>query len=201
MTVLALRHAAHVNGVAALHGRVSREMWKAVYGVANAKDVPIGHVTNGVHPRTWLHPEAETFWRRQIGLDLDDATPAVSRWADAKDAAPEDFWNAPDSHCGASSSTSSASVRSWSRRQESGATALNGLAQALSTLRDDALTIGFARRFATYKRAPLIFRDLMRRLTESPRRRRAAGPDRLRRQGPPARSSGGQDYARSRSTR
>jgi glycogen phosphorylase len=159
MTVLALRHANQVNGVAALHGRVSREMWKAVYGAANAKDVPIGHITNGVHPRTWLHPEAEVFWRRQIGLELDDATPAVSRWADAKDAAPEDFW----------------ALRSSLRRQlvhfvrdrlmaaaHKRGEGVEGVAEAMLTLRDDALTIGFARRFATYKRAPLIFRELRR---------------------------------------
>ncbi|MBL9118500.1 MAG: alpha-glucan family phosphorylase [Phycisphaerae bacterium] len=162
MTVLALRHAAQVNGVAALHGRVSREMWKSVYGVANAKDVPIGHITNGVHPRTWLHPEAETFWRRQIGLDLDDGTPAVSRWADAKDASPEDFWNLRTSLRRQLIHFVRGRLVEAACKRGDGA---EGAAEAVSTLREDALTIGFARRFATYKRAPLIFRDL-RRLTD-----------------------------------
>ncbi len=191
MTVLALRHAESVNGVAALHGRVSREMWKTVYGAANAKDVPIGHITNGVHPRTWIHPEAETFWRRQIGLDLDDASPSVGRWSDAKDASPEDFWN----------------LRSSLRRQlvhfvreRTAHAALKrgdgaeGVAQALSTFREDALTLGFARRFATYKRAPLIFHDLDRLLSllsddERPVQIVFAGKAHPR-------DRGGQDYAR-----
>lgn len=159
MTVLALRHANHVNGVAALHGRVSREMWKGIYGLANAKDVPIGHVTNGVHPRTWLHPQAEAFWRRQIGLDLDDATPAVSRWAEAKEADAEDFW--------ALRRSLRRQLVHFVRERLVAAAHRRGegpdvVAEALDTLREDALTIGFARRFATYKRAPLIFRDLRR---------------------------------------
>lgn len=159
MTVLALRHAAQVNGVAALHGRVSREMWKGIYGAANAKDVPIGHVTNGVHPRTWIHPEAESFWRRHIGLDLDEATPAVSRWAEAKDAPPEEFWQLRTSlrrqlvHF-----IRERSIHASQRRGDGA----EDIGAAVSIFRDDALTIGFARRFATYKRAPLIFRDMKR---------------------------------------
>ena len=159
MTVLALRCAANVNGVAALHGRVSREMWRSVYGAATAKEVPITHVTNGVHPRTWLHPEAEAFWRRQIGLDLDDATPAVSRWADAKDAAPEDFWELRLSLRRQLVQFVRGRLIDAALRRGEGA---EGVAEAARTLREDALTLGFARRFATYKRAPLIFRDLRR---------------------------------------
>ena len=92
MTVLALRTAEHVNGVAALHGRVSREMWQQVYGVADAALVPIGHVTNGVHARTWLAPEAETFWKRSIGLDLDTIERGKDPWAAAEKADAGEFW-------------------------------------------------------------------------------------------------------------
>ncbi|MDZ4828738.1 MAG: alpha-glucan family phosphorylase [Phycisphaerae bacterium] len=159
MTVIALRLAQHVNGVAALHGRVSREMWKSVYRVNDAKHVPIGHVTNGVHPRTWMRPEAETFWRRQIGLDLDDATPSISRWSDARDADPEEFWALRTSlRAQLVHFIRDRLVRQAMRRCED----VDSIAEAVSMLRNDVLTIGFARRFATYKRAPLIFRDMKR---------------------------------------
>ncbi len=191
MTVLALRLAEHVNGVAALHGRVSREMWKAVYRVADAKQVPIGHITNGVHPRTWIHPEAEGFWRRQIGLDLDEATPAISRWGDAKDADAEEFWRLRSSlrrqlvHFVRDRTTRAVQRRGEGPEQ---------IAEALTTFRDDALTIGFARRFATYKRAPLIFRDMRRLMSlladqERPLQIVFAGKAHPR-------DKGGQDFAR-----
>lgn len=159
MTVLALRMAAYVNGVAALHGRVSREMWKEVYGLADASLVPIGHVTNGVHPRNWIHPLAESFWRSQIGLDLDDVSPTMARWAAAKEADPEEFWSLRDSlRRGLVHFVRSRLVRAAMRRSEEP----EAIVDALSALREDALTIGFARRFATYKRAPLVFHDLKR---------------------------------------
>ncbi|MFM7260675.1 MAG: alpha-glucan family phosphorylase, partial [bacterium] len=63
MTVVCLRLAEKINGVAKLHGEVSREMWKAAYGAKKAKDVPIGHVTNGIHVATWLDPRAAEFWK------------------------------------------------------------------------------------------------------------------------------------------
>lgn len=159
MTVLALRFAQFVNGVAALHGRVSREMWRHIYNVEDPRQVPIGHVTNGVHPRTWLHPQAEDFWRSQMGLDLDDATPSLARWAEAKEVDPEEFWALRLSlrrqlvHF-----IRDRLARAAMRRGEGP----ESIAAALGIFREDALTIGFARRFATYKRAPLIFRDLRR---------------------------------------
>ena len=63
MTVLCLRLAAKVNGVAKLHGEVSRAMWTAAYGVKSAAKVPIFSITNGVHLSTWMHPLARDFWR------------------------------------------------------------------------------------------------------------------------------------------
>jgi starch phosphorylase len=159
MTVLALRMAAHVNGVSALHGRVSREMWKEVYGLADPSLVTIGHITNGVHPRNWIHPLAESFWRSQIGLDLDDVSPTMARWASAKEVDPEEFWSLRDAlRRGLVHFVRSRLVRAAMRR----AAEPEAIVEALAALREDALTIGFARRFATYKRAPLIFHDLKR---------------------------------------
>jgi starch phosphorylase len=156
MTVLALRTAEHVNGVAALHGRVSREMWQQVYGVADAALVPIGHVTNGVHARTWLAPEAETFWKRSIGLDLDTIERGKDPWAAAEKADAGEFW-AMRSQLRARlvQFIRERLVRQARRRGEAPEVVL----RASQAFDPNALTIGFARRFATYKRAPLIFRE------------------------------------------
>jgi len=156
MTVLALRTAEHVNGVAALHGRVSREMWQQVYGVADAALVPIGHVTNGVHARTWLAPEAETFWKRSIGLDLDTIERGKDPWAAAEKADAGEFW--------AMRSQLRARLVQFIRERLARQARRRGEApevvlRASQAFDPNALTIGFARRFATYKRAPLIFRE------------------------------------------
>lgn len=156
MTVLALRTAEHVNGVAALHGRVSREMWQQVYGVADAALVPIGHVTNGVHARTWLAPEAETFWKRTIGLDLDTIERGKDPWAAAEKADAGEFWAMrAQLRARLVQFIRERLARQARRRGEAPEVVL----RASQAFDPNALTIGFARRFATYKRAPLIFRE------------------------------------------
>jgi len=156
MTVLALRTAEHVNGVAALHGRVSREMWQQVYGVADAAMVPIGHVTNGVHARTWLAPEAETFWKRSIGLDLDTIERGKDPWAAAEKADAGEFWAMRAQLRARLVQFIRERLTRQARRRGEAPEAVLRASQAFDP---NALTIGFARRFATYKRAPLIFRE------------------------------------------
>jgi len=156
MTVLALRTAEHVNGVAALHGRVSREMWQQVYGVADAAMVPIGHVTNGVHARTWLAPEAETFWKRSIGLDLDTIERGKDPWAAAEKADAGEFWAMRSQLRARLVQFIRERLARQARRRGEAPEAVLRASQAFDP---NALTIGFARRFATYKRAPLIFRE------------------------------------------
>jgi starch phosphorylase len=156
MTVLALRTAEHVNGVAALHGRVSREMWQGVYGVQDPALVPIGHVTNGVHSRTWLAPAAEAFWKRTVGLDLDTVEQGRDPWAGVLSAPPEAFWAMRhELRTRLVQFIRQRLARQATRRGETPEQVL----RAQQSFRPDALTIGFARRFATYKRAPLIFRE------------------------------------------
>ncbi len=157
MTVLALRLAAHVNGVATLHGEVSREMWHGVHPeAATVSEVPIGSITNGVHPGTWMDPAAAEFWRRTIRLKTNIARPDEKTWAKATGVDPEAAWDLRNRL----RSRLVRFVRERAVRQavERGATPDEVLA-AGEVLREDALTIGFARRFATYKRAPLVFRD------------------------------------------
>jgi starch phosphorylase len=157
MTVLALRLAAHVNGVAKLHGEVSREMWHGVYPeAATVGEVPIGSITNGVHPGTWMDPAAAAFWRRTIRLRTEVARPDETTWSKATGIDPAAAWDLRNRL----RSRLVRFVRERAVRQavERGASPDEVLA-AGQVLREDALTIGFARRFATYKRAPLVFRD------------------------------------------
>jgi starch phosphorylase len=156
MTILALRLSAHVNGVSRLHGKVSREMWRGVYGVKSAARVPIGHVTNGIHTQTWLAPEAEPLYQRFLRPRWIGATPKDNWAARATEIPPREFW--------ALRNTLRAKLVNFIRdRLVEQIQRRVGSVEDLTAARDmfDAgtLTIGFARRFATYKRAPLIFRD------------------------------------------
>jgi glycogen phosphorylase len=140
MTVLALRLSRHCNGVSALHGEVSREMWKRVYNATDAKDVPIRHVTNGVHARTWLAPEM---------------IPIHERYPDPAKIPDQELWSI---HC-----TLKRKLVRFARQRLADQAIRRGdaagLRNASDALDENALTIGFARRFATYKRAPLIFKQ------------------------------------------
>ncbi|MCE2882740.1 MAG: alpha-glucan family phosphorylase [Planctomycetaceae bacterium] len=159
MTVLCLRLASRVNGVAKLHGEVSRDMWRGAYGVKKAKEVPIGHVTNGVHVGSWLDPRAAAFWKHECGIDAYASTPRNRAWRKAASADPAAFW--------AMRGMLRASVVRFARERLVRAATRRGDApmaveEFAGILDPNALTIGFARRFATYKRAPLVFTDVER---------------------------------------
>ena len=158
MTVLALRMAGRVNGVSKLHGRVSREMWHEIYSCP-VDEVPIGSITNGVHVPTWIAPEARSFWRRSVGIDLTRASPDANPWAAVRNVGNAEFWGMRR----ALRHKLVEFVRGRLRRQAMarGEGPLEVMC-AGEAFRDDVLTIGFARRFATYKRAPLIFHDVER---------------------------------------
>lgn len=156
MTALALRMAEHCNGVAALHGRVSREMWMHLYDRSDPAQVPIVHVTNGVHLGTWTDPTAKAFWRTEAQIDLDQPNLDRDPWTDAMRVDPVRFWTMRHHWRRRLVRTLRSRLeRQAMRRGEEPIEAL----LAGEMLRDDALTICFARRFATYKRAPLIFTD------------------------------------------
>jgi starch phosphorylase len=127
LTPFALKTAKYANGVSALHGEVSREMWHALWPGAPVNEVPITSITNGVHQRTWVSPELEQL--------LGDTDPQFER---ARDVADRPLW---DAHLGAK--------RRLFR--------FIGETRGVRELDPEVLTIGFARRFATYKRASLLF--------------------------------------------
>jgi starch phosphorylase len=144
MTILALRLSRHCNGVSALHGEVSREMWKKVYNTTDAARVPIKHVTNGIHIQTWLAPEMKAVYDKYLKPNWFKCTDRAGFFAGAKRIPDSELW----------------SIRGTLKRQLIGFVRQRLMRPDI--LREDILTIGFARRFATYKRAPLIFQDAKR---------------------------------------
>ncbi|MEA3335981.1 MAG: alpha-glucan family phosphorylase [Chloroflexota bacterium] len=157
MTVLAMRMAGRINAVARLHGEVSRAMWHWLWPDTPVDEVPISYVTNGVHLETWLGPEMVALLDNYLPEDwkdrLDD--PAVLDLID--DIPDEDFWAAQQSAKGRLIEFVRERARARSIRQGESPAVLEQIDDILDP---NALTIGFARRFATYKRATLIFRDM-----------------------------------------
>ena len=157
MPVLALHLSERANAVSELHGRVSRKMWNFLWPDKAEKDVPIGYVTNGVHTRTWL--------ARRMGLLFDTYLP--EGWAEHIDdlAYWEPVRNIPDEELWAVMRHLKNKLVGFANEKTRQAW-LNGTITATQAVAGGvfldpyALTIGFARRFATYKRANLIFHDL-----------------------------------------
>ena len=136
MTVLSLRGSTAANGVSALHGRVSREMWGSLWPDRAVADVPIGHVTNGVHPLFFTHPDARELFDQY-----------VPGWR-------ERTWD-PDVWAGALQIPDEA--LHLLRRRLRARMVQRVAERAHKSLDPDSLTFGFARRFATYKRGNLLF--------------------------------------------
>ncbi|WP_258525381.1 alpha-glucan family phosphorylase [Paenibacillus sp. YN15] len=166
MTYLAMNTATMRNGVSELHGAVSREMFKGFHGNLNASEIPIGHVTNGVHLRTWMAREWKELLDSCLRSDWRVNQSALEQWKALEKVPPETLWDIRRRLKERLIVYAKTNVEEQRRRN--GQPADGGAA----FLRPDVLTIGFARRFATYKRATLIFRDLERldRLVNHPER-------------------------------
>ncbi len=156
MTILALRVSARRNGVAELHGQTSREMWTGVFNTDNPVDVPIGHITNGVHTETWLAPEIRPLYERYLKPRWVGASPHNNWWRRTDRIPAEELWRIRALLRRKLVEFTRARLREQIQRR---AGDVRELVAALDTFDEDALTIGFARRFATYKRAPLIFHN------------------------------------------
>ena len=156
MTVLALKVSHRANAVSSLHGHVSRAMWKPLYPALREELVPIGHITNGVHVSTWLAPQMRLVYDRHLG----------ATWAArSSESLGEEIESIDDGELWETHQTLKARLIQEVRRravhqgQRWGEPAAV-LAQLNRALSPDTLTIGFARRFATYKRANLLLQDL-----------------------------------------
>jgi len=156
MTVLAIRLSAYANGVSALHGQVSRQMWQFLWPQTSAEETPITSITNGVHTRTWMVQEIKDLYNKYLEKNWRDQVddPKVWRKIDAIPAA--ELWAMHDQRKGMLVNFVRERLQKMYMRHGEGPQKITAAGQVLDP---HALTIGFARRFATYKRATLIFQD------------------------------------------
>lgn len=159
MTVLALRTARKTNAVSRRHGEVSREMWQFLYPELNVDDVPITHVTNGVHVPTWLSGGMVKLYNRYLGDGWREIHDQVELWNRVLQIPDDDFWRTHQELKGKLINFMRNQAR---QRWMKDGTSAGQLVSLGIMLNPEALTIGFARRFATYKRATLILRDVER---------------------------------------
>lgn len=159
MTVLALGLSSFANGVSALHGEVSRAMWQELWPGLPMDEVEITHITNGVHTGTWIAPEMDALFQTYLGVDWKRRVDDPALWQGV-DAIPDaEFWQV---HLDLKRKLVERARQETVRHRERLGEGPRALAEAGHFLDPDALTIGFARRFATYKRATLLMSDLQR---------------------------------------
>ena len=156
MTVLALKFANVSNGVSRLHGSVSRKMWKDLWPELPPNEVPITSITNGVHTQSWLSPEIAGLYDRYLGIQWEERPTDFAIWKRVEHIPDAELWRTHERGRERLVAFARQRLRAQLKRRGSPP---SEVAHAEETLDPDALTIGFARRFATYKRGDLIFRN------------------------------------------
>jgi glycogen phosphorylase len=152
-TVLALNLTRRANGVSALHGRVSRRMWQHLDPNRTEEEVPIGHITNGVHVRTWLAADMHDLLAKYLGPKWLDAIARPGIWDQVDEIPDAELWEVHQ--------VLKARMLAFVRRRLAERRERLGLPEPdVEPLGAETLTLGFARRFATYKRADILFQDL-----------------------------------------
>ena len=162
MTVVALRLAAYCNGVAKLHGAVSREMWRNLWPGLPLTEVPITSITNGIHSASWISHELNELFRKYLNNNdqLGEVDPSdIAPWQKLDNIPNEELWKV---HCIRKNKLIELVQGRLKRQLTRQGFDVMTVKKASKVLRPDTLTIGFARRFATYKRATLLFKDLNR---------------------------------------
>jgi starch phosphorylase len=152
MTVLALKLSERHNGVSKLHGHVARDMWHWLYPDKSQDEVPIISITNGVHTATWLAPEIRRLFDAYLGQDWEAHLDDLALWQKVHEIPDEVLWETRRAlKCRL---VAFARERTKRRYEQLGTPPM-----VWPVLDEEAFTIGFARRFATYKRATLLFKD------------------------------------------
>ncbi|MDN5344452.1 MAG: glycogen phosphorylase, partial [Clostridia bacterium] len=169
MAVLALHLSSWANGVSNLHGRTARRMWQSLWSEVPEEELPIRAITNGVHTLTWVGDRLSTLYDRYMGPAWRDDPAGEASWAGIASIPARELWQAHEEQ--------RAELVGYARRKLAGQLAARGagrqeIAAASEVLHPDALTIGFARRFAAYKRPTLLFSqpERLARLLNDPRR-------------------------------
>jgi len=159
MGILALKVAGKKNGVSKLHGAVSRELFNDVWPEIAADESPITHVTNGIHTCSWLAPNLKKIYNEYLVPYWQDHIYQDSTWEKIADIPNEKLWN---EHMIRKQKLMEVVKQNITERLRRSGYRYEEINEITSKLNPNALTIGFARRFATYKRATLLFRDLER---------------------------------------
>jgi starch phosphorylase len=155
MTILALRMSRHSNGVSRLHGEVSRSLWKDVWSGVPAHEVPITSVTNGIHTKTWMAPEFSALYRKYLG-EWEEHITEPDFWRGVIDIPDAQLWETHQQLKHRLVEFVRERVRMRRERIGDSPEAIRNVNRILDP---EVLTIGFARRFATYKRGALLFSD------------------------------------------
>ena len=159
MGILALKIAGKKNGVSKLHGEVSRELFGDVWPNISADESPITHVTNGIHTCSWLAPNLKELYNKYLTPYWQDAIYDDETWKSIINIPNKELWEA---HQERKVKLLKLVKENVTNKLKSSGISYDEIKEIVSKLNPNALTIGFARRFATYKRATLIFRDLER---------------------------------------
>jgi len=169
MATLAIRLSSYVNGVSKLHAEVSRRMWHHVWPGFSAEEVPIHAITNGVHARSWISSEMSYLFNRYLGPDWQENPQDHELWKRVKSIPTEELWRTRGRVRERLITFTRERLQQQMRNRGESRSSVEKAGEVLDM---DSLTIGFARRFATYKRATLLFRDpdrLRRLLTDTDR--------------------------------
>ncbi len=155
MTILALRTSRHANGVSALHGRVSQGLWRDVWSGVPQEEVPITSVTNGIHTKTWMAPDFIKLYDKYLP-GWEEHLTDKDFWRKVQDIPDEELWELHQRQKRRTLEFIRERTRQQWKRTGDTPDKIRSISRMLNP---EILTIGFARRFATYKRATLLFND------------------------------------------
>ncbi|HJZ57086.1 MAG TPA: alpha-glucan family phosphorylase, partial [Gemmataceae bacterium] len=156
MTVLAIKLSNVSNGVSRLHGSVSRKMWHEIWPGLPVTEIPITSITNGVHTQSWLSPEIAQLYDRYLGIQWEEKPTDFAIWKRVEHIPDAELWRTHERGRERLVAFARTRLRAQLKRRGSPPSEVESAEEVLDP---DALTIGFARRFATYKRGDLIFRN------------------------------------------
>jgi len=169
MPILALRSSSCTNGVSELHGQISRGIWGSLWPGIPRNEVPIISITNGIHIKNWVSDEVDSLYEKYLGLNWADEAMDKSLWESVDQIPDEEFWRIHQRCKEQMIVFARSRLKAQMQRRGTYHTELN---HAEEVLDPEALTIGFARRFASYKRGNLLLKDpnrLMKLLTDQDR--------------------------------
>jgi len=157
MTVLGMKLSRYANAVSSLHGHVTRLMWANLWPHRTEEEIPIGHITNGVHVASWMSWQMKTLFERYLGMQWSQESIDPGAWQGVHTMDPGELW---ETHNALKTMLISFARRRLSRQCRRRGEPDEMIEQTRNLFDPQILTIGFARRFATYKRATILLKDI-----------------------------------------